>query len=71
MDLLMQVNHMLVLDLLALAAILIALLTVLFVRLQRQQRVNTVLSAKLDQMVNEVLAIGDRSDYTVRSKVFK
>jgi hypothetical protein len=62
---------MLVLDVIGLLAVIIVVLAPLHLMLRRRQRENRELSDKLEGMMTEVLAIGNRSDFNVRSKIFK
>lgn len=70
MKYLMQIDHMLLIYLLVALAAIIGLLVAVLIRLGRQLLETQKLTTKLDRMINQVLAVGDRSDYGVRSKRF-
>ena len=71
MQLIMQLSHMTLSYLVLIFGLIITAFVAVFVLLRRQMRETRRLSQKLERMVNEVLAIGDRSDFTVRRKTFK
>jgi len=71
MNLLMQIDHMQLIYFTAVLLLVLVSLAVVFVNMNKQIRETRRLSAKLDRMINEVLSIGDQSDYSVRSKTFK
>ena len=70
MNYLMQIDHMLLIYLLVALAAIVGLLIAVLIRLGRQLLETQKLTTKLDRMINQVLAVGDRSDYGVRSKRF-
>ena len=70
MNYLMQIDHMLLIYLLVALAAIVGLLVAVLIRLGRQLLETQKLTTKLDSMINKVLAVGDRSDYGVRSKRF-
>ena len=70
MKYLMQIDHMLLIYLLVALAAIMGLLIAVLIRLGRQLLETQKLTTKLDSMINQVLAVGDRSDYGVRSKRF-
>lgn len=70
MNYLMQIDHMLLIYLLVALAAIVGLLVAVLIRLGRQLLETQKLTTKLDRMINQVLAVGDRSDYGVRSKRF-
>ncbi len=70
MHYLMQIDHMLLIYLVVALAVIITLLIAVMVRLGRQLIETQRLTTKLDNMVNKVLAVGDRSDFTVRTRQF-
>lgn len=70
MKYLMQIDHMLLIYLLVALAAIIGLFVAVLIRLGRQLLETQKLTTKLDRMINQVLAVGDRSDYGVRSKRF-
>jgi hypothetical protein len=66
----MRVDHMLLIYLVVALVICMALLVALLVKLGRQLIQAQKLTTKLDSMINQVLAVGDKSDYRVRSSQF-
>ena len=71
MQFVMGIDHMFVVYLAGALIVLVVALALIFVQLRHQINESKRLSVKLDKMVNQVLAVGEDSDYNVRTRTFR